>query len=92
MKKNTHPEYQEVVFKDSSTGKMFICGSTLRPKETVTLEGKEYPLCLLSVSSSSHPFFTGSTALVDAEGRVDKFKKRYRSASVEAAPAAPSEA
>ena len=86
MKKNTHPEYQEVVFKDSATGKMFVCGTTLRPKETIMFEGKEYPLCLLSVSSSSHPFFTGSTALVDAEGRVDKFKKRYRGAVAPAAP------
>ena len=77
MKKNTHPEYQEVVFEDSATGKKFICGTTLRPKETIKFEGKEYPLCRLSVSSSSHPFFTGSKALVDAEGRVDKFKKRY---------------
>jgi large subunit ribosomal protein L31 len=77
MKKNTHPEYQEVVFEDSATGKKFICGTTLRPKEMINFEGKEYPLCRLSVSSSSHPFFTGSKALVDAEGRVDKFKKRY---------------
>ena len=31
----------------------------------------------LSVSSSSHPFFTGSKGLIDTEGRVDKFTKRY---------------
>lgn len=81
MKKNTHPEYQEVVFEDSSTGKRFICGTTSRPKETVVFEGKEYPLYRLSTSSYSHPFFTGSKALVDAEGRVDKFKKRYNAAT-----------
>lgn len=80
MKRNTHPEYQDVVFEDSSTGKRFICGTTLKTKETTTFEGKEYPLCRVSVSSSSHPFFTGSKALVDAEGRVDKFKKRYAAA------------
>lgn len=77
MKKKTHPQYQEVVFEDSSTGKRFICGTTLRPKETVVLEGKEYPLYRMSTSSYSHPFFTGSKSLVDAEGMVDKFKKRY---------------
>lgn len=77
MKKNTHPEYQEIVFEDSSTGHRFICGSTLKPKETIMFQGKEYPLYRLSVSSSSHPFFTGSKGLVDSEGRVDKFKKRY---------------
>lgn len=77
MKKNTHPQYQQVVFEDSATGKKFLCGSTLQPKERVNFNGKEYPLYRLSTSSFSHPFFTGSTQLVDSEGRVDKFKKRY---------------
>ena len=77
MKKNTHPAYQEVVFEDSSTGHRFICGSTLQTKEKVSFQGKEYPLYRLSISSSSHPFFTKSKQLVDAEGRVDKFNKRY---------------
>jgi large subunit ribosomal protein L31 len=77
MKKSGHPPYQEVVFEDSSTGQKFLCGTTLAPKEKTTFEGKEYPLCRVSVSSSSHPFFTGSSKLVDSEGRVDKFKKRY---------------
>lgn len=80
MKENTHPKYQEVVFEDSSTGHRFICGTSLHPKEKTTFEGKEYPLCRLSVSSSSHPFFTGSKGLIDSEGRVDKFKKRYAQA------------
>lgn len=79
MKKNTHPEYQEVVFEDSSTGHRFVCGTTLKSKETTKFEGKEYPLFRVSVSSSSHPFFTGSKQFVDSEGRVDKFKKRYTS-------------
>lgn len=77
MKKNTHPKYQKVLFVDSSTGRRFVCGSALQSKEVETFEGVEYPVCRLSVSSYSHPFFTGSKALVDAEGRVDKFKKRY---------------
>lgn len=77
MKKNTHPKYQKVLFVDSATGRRFVCGSALQTKEVETFEGVEYPVCRLSVSSYSHPFFTGSKALVDAEGRVDKFKKRY---------------
>ncbi len=77
MKKNIHPKYQQVVFEDSTTGKRFIIGTTLQPKETTMFEGKEYPLCKMAVTSFSHPFFTGSSALVDAEGRVDKFRKRY---------------
>jgi len=81
MKKNKHPEYKDVLFVDSSTGQKFVCGSTLKTKETEMHEGKEYPVCRVSVSSSSHPFFTGSNKFVDAEGRVDKFRKRYGSAT-----------
>ena len=77
MKKQGHPPYQEVLFVDSSTDHKFVCGSTLQPKEKDMFEGKEYPVYRVAVSSASHPFFTGSKALVDAEGRVDKFKKRY---------------
>lgn len=80
MKKDIHPKYQKVLFVDSATGHKFLCGSTLQPKQTEKFEGKEYPVYLLSTSSASHPFFTGSKALVDAEGRVDKFKKRYTAA------------
>lgn len=85
MKKNTHPDYQEVVFEDSSTGEKFIIGTTLKPKEMTTLNGKEYPLYKLSVSSKSHPFYTGSKALVDSEGRIEKFKKRYAAPVAKAA-------
>lgn len=77
MKKNTHPPYQDILFVDSSTGYRFVCGSTLRPEKTEIFEGKEYPVYPVSVSSSSHPFFTGSNQFIDSEGRVDKFLKRY---------------
>ncbi len=77
MKKQGHPPYQEVLFVDSSTGFKFICGTTLQPKEKEKFEGKEYPVFRVPVSSASHPFFTGSKQLIDSEGRVDKFKKRY---------------
>lgn len=80
MKKNTHPQYQEVCFEDSATGFRFVCGSAIQTKEKTMFNGKEYPLCRVSVSSASHPFFTGSTQFVDSEGRVDKFKKRYQQA------------
>jgi large subunit ribosomal protein L31 len=77
MKKNTHPKYQQVLFVDSSTGRKFVCGSTLQPQAKEKFEGVEYPVCYLPISSYSHPFFTGSTQLLDAEGRVEKFKNRY---------------
>jgi large subunit ribosomal protein L31 len=31
----------------------------------------------LEISSSSHPFYTGKSKLVDTAGRVDKFMTRY---------------
>jgi large subunit ribosomal protein L31 len=83
MKKQGHPPYQDVLFVDSSTGFKFVCGSTLQPKEREVYEGKEYPVFRVPVSSSSHPFFTGSKQLIDSEGRVDKFKKRYSAKAVE---------
>lgn len=87
MKKQGHPPYQDVLFVDSSTGFKFVCGSTLQPKEKETFEGKEYPVFRVPVSSASHPFFTGSKQLIDSEGRVDKFHKRYaKKPKVGAAP------
>lgn len=78
MKDDIHPDYQEVLFIDSSTGHKFVIGSTLKTKGRETFEGKEYPVCYVTTSSASHPFFTGSNSLIDTEGRVDKFKKRYQ--------------
>lgn len=77
MKKQGHPQYQEVLFVDSSTGYKFVCGSTMKPKETEVFEGKTYPVCRLPISSASHPFFNKTTQLLDTEGRVDRFTKRY---------------
>ena len=78
MKKSGHPQYQEILFLDTATGFRFVCGSTLRPKETEEFEGKTYPVYKVSISSASHPFFTNSQQLVDSEGRVSKFKNRYQ--------------
>ncbi|MEM8900405.1 MAG: type B 50S ribosomal protein L31 [Bacteroidota bacterium] len=78
MKKDIHPAYREVVFKDISTDYAFKTRSTIQTKDTVTWEdGNEYPLVKLEISSDSHPFFTGKQKLVDTAGRVDKFYSRY---------------
>lgn len=84
MKKKNHPPYQEVLFVDSSVGYKLVCGSTLQPKQKETFEGKEYPVHYISVSSASHPFFTGSKGLIDTEKRVDKFNKKYAKQEVAA--------
>ena len=78
MKKETHPDYQDVLFVDTSTGAKFVIGSTLQPEAREIFEGKEYPVYPVTVSSASHPFFTGSEKFIDSEGRVDKFMKRYK--------------
>ncbi len=78
MKDDIHPEYKEILFIDSSTGTKHLIGSTLKSDQTETFEGKEYPVHRVSISSSSHPFFTGSKQILDTEGRVDKFTKRYQ--------------
>ena len=77
MKKEIHPAYQQVLFVDSASGHRFVCGSTLHTDAKEKFEGVEYPVSYLSISSTSHPFFTGSKQLVDSEGRVEKFKKRF---------------
>jgi large subunit ribosomal protein L31 len=47
-------------------------------KETIKWEdGKIYPLIKLEISSDSHPFFTGKQRVVDTEGRIARFKKKY---------------
>jgi large subunit ribosomal protein L31 len=44
------------------------------------------------VCSQCHPFYTGKQKLLDTEGRVDRFKKKYGKATTPAAAPAESEA
>ncbi len=78
MKQDIHPEYREVLFVDSSNGSRFLCGSSVKTNKTEKHEGKDYPVVFVSVSSASHPFFTGSKGLIDTEGRLKKFENRYK--------------
>lgn len=79
MKKGSHPEnYRIVAFKDMSNENMFLTRSTVATKETINLDGVEYPLYKLEISNTSHPFYTGKMKLVDTAGRVDKFMNRYK--------------
>jgi len=79
MKKGIHPDnYRMVAFKDMSNGDTFITRSTVNTRATIEIDGTEYPLVKLEISSSSHPFYTGKMKLVDTAGRVDKFRNRYK--------------
>jgi large subunit ribosomal protein L31 len=81
MKQGVHPKnYRPVVFQDLNNNTTFLTRSTVDAEETITIDGAEYPLVKVHISSSSHPFFTGEERIVDVEGRVDKFKERRAAA------------
>lgn len=77
MKTGIHPEYREVLFFDVSCDKRFVIKSTIETDLTETFEGKEYPMVKLDISSESHPFYTGTQKIVDSEGRIEKFRKKF---------------
>lgn len=77
MKKDLHhKDYRPVVFQDLNNKQTFLTRSTVATEDKITLDGVEYPLVKIHISSSSHPYFTGEERIVDIEGRVDKFKAR----------------
>ena len=61
-----------------SNGHVYLTKSTVNTKETELVDGVEYPVIKLEISSSSHPFYTGKMKLVDTAGRVDKFNSRFK--------------
>lgn len=63
MKEGIHPEYKETTVKCA-------CGAEYKTRSTK--ENIRVDIC-----SKCHPFFTGKQKLVDTDGRVDRFKKRY---------------
>jgi len=78
MRKGIHPEdYRMVAFKDMSNDDVFLTKSTAEAKETIEVDGVEYPLIKLEISRTSHPYYTGKMKLVDTAGRIDKFKNKY---------------
>ena len=78
MKQGLHPEnYRLVAFKDMSNEVVFITRSCANTKETIEIDGVEYPVVKLEISNTSHPFYTCKMNLVDTAGRVDKFYQRY---------------
>ena len=78
MKNNIHPKnYRIVAFKDMSNDHVFLCRSAVNTKETLEVDGVEYPVYKMEISNTSHPFYTGKMKLVDTAGRVDKFMQRY---------------
>ena len=63
MKQGIHPEYHDVEVRCA-------CGATWRTRSTK-------PDLHLEICSNCHPFFTGRQKLVDTEGRVERFTKKF---------------
>ncbi|MPV50723.1 MULTISPECIES: type B 50S ribosomal protein L31 [unclassified Pseudactinotalea] len=81
MKKDIHPEYQPVVFRDISANFSILTKSTISSANTVEWEdGNTYPVVDVDISSASHPFYTGKQKILDTAGRVEKFRRRYANA------------
>lgn len=77
MKPGIHPDHHRVVFQDATTGDAFLTRSTIASERTIEWHGRTYPLVVVDVSSSSHPFWTGSRRHIDTAGQVEKFRRRY---------------
>lgn len=64
MKEAIHPKYFQAKVYCAGCGNTFTTGSTLEELR-------------VAVCNACHPFYTGKQKLVDAEGRVDRFKRKY---------------
>lgn len=64
MKKDIHPDYKKTVIK-------CVCGNEIETGSVV--ESLTVEIC-----NNCHPFYTGNQKIVDTEGRIEKFKKRYQ--------------
>ncbi len=80
MKSGIHPEVYDVVFVDASTGAQFTSTSTHKTDEKMEIDGKEYFVIKVDVTSDSHPFYTGKQNLIDTAGRVEKFQAKMAKA------------
>jgi len=67
MKVDTHPTYFPEAKVTCACGRTFTVGST---KEKIEVE----------ICSNCHPFYTGNEKILDAAGRVEKFKARRAAA------------
>jgi large subunit ribosomal protein L31 len=63
VKPGIHPKYYEVEARCA-------CGNTWKTRSTK-------PELHLEICSACHPFFTGRQKLIDTEGRVERFTKKF---------------
>lgn len=63
MKENIHPNYKEI-------NVSCVCGASFQTRST-----KE--LAKVDICSNCHPYYTGKQKVIDTEGRIEKFKKKF---------------
>lgn len=68
MKKDIHPEYVDATI-------TCACGNVIHTRSTKANMN-------VNTCSACHPYFTGTKTMIDTEGRVDAFKKRYAKFSI----------
>lgn len=65
-----------VIFRDTGAGADFFGESTAVSEQKETVDGVEYYVIPVEISSASHPFYTGEENIIDTAGRVEKFRQR----------------
>lgn len=63
MKEGIHPKYEKVTVQ-------CVCGASYATGSTIKLEK-------IDICAACHPFYTGKTKVIDTEGRIEKFKKKF---------------
>ena len=66
MKAQIHPEFHDITV-------TCACGNTFQTASTLKTLNVE-------ICSKCHPMFTGKQKLMDTEGRIERFKKKYEKA------------
>ena len=64
MKADIHPEYKVVTV-------ACACGNSFQTRST------KGDLINVDVCGACHPFYTGKQRLVDTQGRIDRFRRKY---------------
>ena len=73
MKSEIHPKYMPAII-------TCACGEVIHTRSTV-------PVLRVEICSKCHPLFTGRQKLIDSEGRVERFQRKYGRKPVATEPA-----
>lgn len=77
MREGIHPDYHKVLFVDTATGEEWLSRSTMTSNQKREIDGEQVPVIQLDISNKSHPFWTGTMRELDADGKIDRFRRRY---------------